>query len=215
MAELCKSWPERWDEHVSPAIWIKRTLPDLSLPSRLTLRDTVQPATSHVARLVGTTREQTRGRRRPRQLRREAQAEYARGPCSFGRATRLAGGCPRKSQPVHLETVAGNVCGAGQPRTCAGIGQFQTRGWKRGRKLHHQLYTGPWEVSEVLQKGLSVRVLMKGRRQRDRRVSLADVKLFHTRPVPFRHSLADEFAQFAWTSDFMLPRNHETTTSFD
>ena len=36
LAELCQSWPERWDEHVSPAIWTKRTLPDASYPSNMT-----------------------------------------------------------------------------------------------------------------------------------------------------------------------------------
>ena len=36
LAELCRSWPERWDEYVSPAIWIKRNLPDVSLPSNMT-----------------------------------------------------------------------------------------------------------------------------------------------------------------------------------
>ena len=36
LSELCGNWPDRWDEYVSPAIWIKRTLPDLSLPSKMT-----------------------------------------------------------------------------------------------------------------------------------------------------------------------------------
>ena len=36
LAELCRSRPERWDEYVSPAIWIKRTSPDVSLPSNMT-----------------------------------------------------------------------------------------------------------------------------------------------------------------------------------
>ena len=37
LAEICRSWPQRWDEHVSPAIWIKRTLPGVSVPSNMTL----------------------------------------------------------------------------------------------------------------------------------------------------------------------------------
>ncbi|CAM9581558.1 unnamed protein product, partial [Pylaiella littoralis] len=36
LAELCKAWPHRWSEYVSPALWIKRTLPDQSLPPPLT-----------------------------------------------------------------------------------------------------------------------------------------------------------------------------------
>lgn len=27
LSELCKSWPDRWDEYVSPALWMKRCLP--------------------------------------------------------------------------------------------------------------------------------------------------------------------------------------------
>ena len=36
LAELRKAWPECWDEYVTPACWIKRTLPDSSLPSKMT-----------------------------------------------------------------------------------------------------------------------------------------------------------------------------------
>ncbi|CAB1107819.1 unnamed protein product [Ectocarpus sp. CCAP 1310/34] len=36
LAELCRPWPDRWDEYVSPAMWIKRTLPDTSLPTYMT-----------------------------------------------------------------------------------------------------------------------------------------------------------------------------------
>ena len=35
MSELCRAWPDRWDECVAPAFWIKRTLPDSSLPSKM------------------------------------------------------------------------------------------------------------------------------------------------------------------------------------
>ena len=36
LAELCRAWPDRWDKYVAPARWIKHTLPDSSLPSKLT-----------------------------------------------------------------------------------------------------------------------------------------------------------------------------------
>ena len=36
LAELCRAWPGRWDEYVAPACWIKRTLPDSSLQSKMT-----------------------------------------------------------------------------------------------------------------------------------------------------------------------------------
>lgn len=37
ISELCVSWLNRWDEYVSPAIWTKRTLPDISLSSNMSL----------------------------------------------------------------------------------------------------------------------------------------------------------------------------------
>lgn len=49
----------------------------------------------------------------------------------------------------------------------------------RGKKLQHDHYTGPWRVTEVLQTGLSVQVTMRGRKQRTRNVSTADVKPYH------------------------------------
>ena len=37
LAELCKQWPERWDEYVDPALWIHRTTSDTALPNNPTL----------------------------------------------------------------------------------------------------------------------------------------------------------------------------------
>ena len=34
--ELCVAWPKRWDEYLSPACWIKRTLLDPTLPNNMT-----------------------------------------------------------------------------------------------------------------------------------------------------------------------------------
>ena len=36
LAELCIAWPKRWDEYVAPACWIKRTLPDPTIPNNMT-----------------------------------------------------------------------------------------------------------------------------------------------------------------------------------
>ncbi|CAN0447130.1 unnamed protein product, partial [Pylaiella littoralis] len=80
---------------------------------------------------------------------------------------------------------------------------------RRGMKLQHDVYTGPWTVVEVLEKGLSVQVEMRGLRPRSRRVSAADVKPFHVRPVHLRHKIGDEFAQYAWGPDFRLPESSD------
>ncbi|CAM9132857.1 unnamed protein product, partial [Pylaiella littoralis] len=65
----------------------------------------------------------------------------------------------------------------------------------RGKK---EVYSGPWKVQGVPLTGLSVDVMMHARKIRNRSVSTADIKRFHVRPVRLRHSLADEFAQYAW-----------------
>ena len=36
LAELCRAWPDRWDEYVAPASPIKRSLPNSSLTSKMT-----------------------------------------------------------------------------------------------------------------------------------------------------------------------------------
>ena len=35
LSELCRPWTHGWDEYISPALWAKRTLPDVSLPSNM------------------------------------------------------------------------------------------------------------------------------------------------------------------------------------
>ena len=58
-------------------------------------------------------------------------------------------------------------------------------------------------------------VTMRGRKQRTRNVSTADVKPYHLRLLTLRHSLADEFAQYAWGPGFKLPLEAVETSSFD
>ena len=84
-----------------------------------------------------------------------------------------------------------------------------------GRKLQHDHYTGPWIVTEVLQTGLSMQVTMRGRKQRTRNVSTADVKPYYLRPLSLRNSLADEFAQYAWGSGFRKALEAVNSSHFD
>lgn len=32
LVELCRAWPQRWNEYISPILWTKHTLPGTSLP---------------------------------------------------------------------------------------------------------------------------------------------------------------------------------------
>ena len=80
-SDFCKVWPDRWDEYVSPALWMKRTLPDANLPStmspfKLLLGrpnvDTLVPLSSETAH------------ERSRQLCRAAAPEHARSAACDG-----------------------------------------------------------------------------------------------------------------------------------
>ena len=84
----------------------------------------------------------------------------------------------------------------------------------KGRKLHHERYTGPWEVQEVLMTGLSVKVVMQGRKLRVRTVATSEVKPFHVRPLHLRHSIADEFAQYVWGPDWKTSPTQNSKPTF-
>ena len=215
LAELCKSWPERWDEYVSPSIWIKRTLPDTTLPSKLTPFEMLfgRPPRTSLDSLVPleSESEATGGldnfvERRKQNMREVRVALEQRHSAQTAARQKANQSISRPSPGVSVETgdlVLVRESDSSRHRD------------GRGKKLQHEVYTGPWEVSEVLQRGLSVKVLMNGRKKRERNVSLADVKLFHTRPPSLRHSLADEFAQFAWTADFKLSPDEEQSPVLD
>ena len=85
----------------------------------------------------------------------------------------------------------------------------------RGRKLQHDHYTGPWRVTEVLQTGLSMQVTMRGRKQRTRNVSTADVKPYYLRPLSLRHSVADEFCAVCFGSGFRGALEAVNSSHFD
>ena len=81
-----------------------------------------------------------------------------------------------------------------------------------GGKLEHERWTGPWKVTNILQKGLVVEVEMEGRKLRSRRVSPSGIKPFHVRPPDLRHPFADEFAQYAWPADYGLASSSVAAT---
>ena len=73
-----------------------------------------------------------------------------------------------------------------------------------GGKLEHARWTGPGKIPKVLNAGLIIEVGMEGRSTRTRHVPPGGIKPFHARPLDLHHPLADEFAQFAWSADFVL-----------
>lgn len=202
LAILCKSWPNRWDEYVSPALWIKRTLPDLSLPANMTPFELLfgRPPRTSVDSLVPKTdvTDADGGldnfvERRKQNLLEVRLALEKRHDLRV--SARL-----RANQSIERSSV-GVVVSKGDLVLVRETSATRHRD-SRGRKLQHDVYTGPWEVKEVPITGISVNVEMQGRKRRKRLVATSDVKRFYLRPPEIRHPLADEFAQFAWGRDF-------------
>ena len=204
IAELCKSWPGRWDEYVEAACWIQRTTPDPRLPSggtpfrilfgrdARTNLDALTPVLdddsfrsgldNFVAERQQTFRE-LRGileRRQEEKNRRRARHNAAIKRGSSGQQTRVG------DRVLIKEAVS-----------------------KLGRegihaKLAHEHWTGPWRITAVEQPGLSYQATMSGRRIRGRVASAANIKAFHERPEHMRHDFEDEFGHLAWGEDLGL-----------
>lgn len=201
LAELCQSWPARWDEYVSPALWIKRTLADVSNPSPFELLFGRKPRTS-LDSLVPLTDEVENGgldsfvERRKQNLREVRLYLEKRHDLKVASRARANAAISRPSAGVRAER--GNL-------VLVRESDSNRHREGRGMKLQHEVYTGPWTVTDVLQTGLSVEVQMRGRKIRSRRVSTANIKPYHVRPPALRQPLADEFAVQGWGADFKRP----------
>ena len=204
LSELCEAWPDRWDEYISPACWVKRTLPDPRLPGNMSPFEILlgrKPRTP-----LDTLTPQIDG------------ADSAEGLDSFmERRQRVFNEVKSTMEKRYEEKVAARErenakIGRTSPGTLAQVGDLvlvresDSTLYRRGRgdKLEHEKWTGPWKVKKVLQEGLMLEVEMQGRQLRHRTVSAASVKPFHTRPEYLRHPMTDEFAQQAWTADLGL-----------
>ena len=205
LAELCRSWPDRWDEYVSPSIWIKRTLPDTALPSHMTPFELLfgrKPRTTLDSLVPLTYETDTEGGLDNFVERRKQNLREVRLALERRHEFRVAA---RAKANATIERSSAGVAVGRHSLVLVRETESRRHRDRRGRKLQHDLYTGPWKVTDVIQPGLSVEVSLHGRKKRCRRVSTADVKPFHLRPPSLRHSIADEFATYAWGPDFKLP----------
>ena len=216
LAELCRSWPERWDEYVLPTIWIKRTLPDVSLPSNMTPfellfgrkprtpLDSLVPLSAETEQSGGLDNFVERREQNLREVRLALEKQHNLRVTARARAN---ASISRPSAGVALEK--GSL-------VLVRESESSRHRDNRGRKLKHDHYTGLWRVTEVLQTGLSMQVTMRGRKQRTRNnVSTADIKPYYLRPLSLRHSLADEFAQYASGSGFRRALEAVNSSHFD
>ena len=204
LSELCESWPERWDEYISPACWVKRTLPDPRLPGNMspfeillgrkprTPLDTLTPQIDGADTAEGLDSFIERRQQVFSEVKSAMERKYKEKVATRERENAKIS---RASPGVQAQT--GNLVLVRESDSA-----LYRRG--RGDKLEHEKWTGPWRVKEVLQEGLMLEVEMQGRQLRRRKVSTAAVKPFYTRPENLRHPMADEFAQQAWTADLGL-----------
>ena len=205
LSELCHTWPERWSEYVQAACWIKRTLPDPSLPKAMspfqllfgrsprTPLETVTPLADGDDGVMGLDSFVEQRRRVFREIRDVLEKRHA------AKAAARAKGNAAISRPS-----AGGTVNEGSLVMVREADSTLHRE-DRNPKLVHEKWTGPWRVTEIIQAGLSMVVKMQGRKERERRVSAASVKPFYVRPRHLRHRLEDEFAQQAWRADLGHP----------
>ena len=204
LAELCIAWPKRWDEYVAPACWIKRTLPDPTLPNNMTpfellfgrkpriSLDTLVPqidatdVSGGLDSFVESRRQNFREVRLALEKRHQNKVN-ARLKANEKISRESAGTGAQVGDLVLVKESSSNIERNGS-----------------GGKLEHERWTGPWKLTKVLNAGLIIEVVMEGRSTRTRHVSPGGIKPFHIRPPDLRHPLADEFAQFAWSADFGL-----------
>ena len=203
LAELCIAWPKRWDQYVSPACWIKRTLPNPTLPNmtpfellfgrkpRISL-DTLVPQIDATERsggldnFVESRRQNFMEVRLALEKRHESKVN-ARLKANNKIIRESAGTVAQTRDLILVKESSSNIERNGS-----------------GGKLEHERWTGPWKITKVLNSGFIIEVVMEGKSTRTRHVSPGGIKPFHVRPPDLRQPLADEIAQFAWSADFGL-----------
>ena len=65
--------------------------------------------------------------------------------------------------------------------------------------IAYEHWTGRWQVTTTKQPAISYQVTMRGRR-----MTAANIALFHVRPEHLRHVFEDEFAHLVWGADLEL-----------
>ena len=186
LAELCRAWPDRWDEYVAPAGWIKRTLPDSSLQSNMTAFELLfgrKPQTSLdslVPLLNGAA--QTTSLDNFVEQRKQNLLEV----CKVLEQRQVIRTAARKRVNATI-----NRSSAGVPTKVGDLVLVREADSTRSRegygtKLHHEKYTGPWKCT----------------------VATSALKPFTVRPPELRHSIEDELAQYAWEADYSNPPSH-------
>ena len=157
LAELCRSWPERWHKDVSPAIWIKRTFPDVSLPSSMTRfellfgrkprtsLDSVVPLSEETGQSGGLDNFVERRKQNLLEVHFALEKRYNRRLTAWAHANAAISG---PSAGVTVER--GNL-------VLVRESESSRHHDNRRRKLQHDHCTGPWRLTEVLQTGPSVK----------------------------------------------------------
>ena len=179
LAELCIAWPKRWDKYVAPFCWTKRTLPDPTLPNNMTpfellfgrkpriSLDTPVPQIDATDRSGGLN-SFVEGRRQ--NFREVRLALEKRHQSKVNARLKTNKKITRESE--------GTTAQAGDLVLVKESSSNIERNGSEG-KLEHERWTGPWKIIKVLNVGLIIEVVMKGRSTRTRHVSPGGIKPFH------------------------------------
>ena len=181
LAELCTAWPGRWDEYVTPTCWIKRAIPDSSLPSKMTAFELLfgrKPRTS-LASLVPLLDDATQPGSLDNFLEQRKQSLLeVRKVLERRQAMRVASR-ERVNATINRSSIGVTVT-AGDLVLVREENSTRSREGC-GNKLHHEKYTNPWTMKRVLVAGLIVEVELRGRRTRKRIVATSALKPFTVR----------------------------------
>ena len=204
LAELCKSWPARWDEYVRAACWIQRTTPDPCLPSGGT------PFRILFGRDARTNLDALTPTLDGDGFRTGLDNFVAEKQQTF---LELRGILKKRQEDKNKRRVRHNAAimrhSSGERARVGDLMLVKEADSKMARegthaKLAHEHWTGPWQMTAIEQPGISYQATMSGRRIRRRTVSAANIKTFHLRPERLRHAFEDEFAHLAWGADLGL-----------
>ena len=150
LAEIRKAWPDHWDEYIVPACGIKRTLPNSSLPSKMTSfeslfsrkprasLDSLVPVLDDVKQLGNLDSFVEQRKQKLLEIRKGLERRHAVRVAARKRAK-----ATKTRSSIGVTVKAGNlvpVKEAGSTRNREGC----------GNKLHDEKYTVPWTVKRVL-----------------------------------------------------------------
>ena len=89
--------------------------------------------------------------------------------------------------------------GSGEGRPGVGANAGMTL-WNEGihPKFDHERWTEPWVVTSFIQPGLCYNIFFNGRRIRESRAEVTNIKSYYLRSMELHHDFEAHYPHFAW-----------------